>query len=100
VLPHSFGSPLSIPRYFRGEPSLATPMSLLRECKFSFVALIFLLFLVPVDAVHGQPPHVRRSLAFKGIHQRRDIGAALTGDVPSALSNLLNGAHSSSGEPS
>ena len=74
-------------------------MNLSRECKFSFVALIFLLFLVPVDAVHGQPPHLRRSLAFKGIHHR-DIGDALIGDVPAALSNILLGAQSSSGESS
>jgi hypothetical protein len=113
LLPFSFSSPPctlraptllwfpSIPRYFRGGSKLAIPMNLSREYKFSFLALIFLLFLVPVDAVHGQPPHLRRSLVLKnGVHRRLGVSASVDGDLPPALEDLLKGPQSSSGESS
>jgi len=58
--------------------------------KFSFVALLFLLFLVSVGAVHGQPPHRRRSLALKkGIHRRLDNLDVSAGGLSASLNDLL-----------
>jgi hypothetical protein len=74
-------------------------MTMSPDRKFSFVALLFLLFLVSVGAVHGQPPHRRRSLALKkGIHRRLDA-LGVSADLPAVLDSLLGGSQTS-GKPS
>jgi len=76
-------------------------MTMSPDRKFSFVALLFLLFLVSVGAVHGQPPHRRRSLALKkGIHRRLDILGVSASGLPAGLDDLLNGSQTSSGKSS
>lgn len=61
-------------------------MTMSPDRKFSFVTLLFLLFLV--SAVRGQPPHRRRSPALNnGIHRR--LANLSVPAVSAALGDLL-----------
>jgi hypothetical protein len=71
-----------------------------RGRKYFFIPLLFLLFLVSVDAAHGHPPHARHSLTFKkGVHRRVDVsGVNLLASVSDVLNAVVNGPPSPSGQ--